>query len=56
MMLAQGYYKDIIRILYAYCSEGHPVAIGGKGIPFAIWWDGYPIAIGGKGPPLPFGW
>ena len=55
MMLSQGSYKDIIRILYGYGWEGHPIAIGGKGIPFAIWWEEYHIAIGGKGTPLSFG-
>ena len=54
-MLSQGYYKDIIRILYGYCSEGHPIAIGGKGITFAIWWEEYHMAIGEKGTPLSFG-
>ena len=54
MMPSQGYYKDIIRILYGYGWEGHPIAIGGKGIPFAIWWKGTLLAwVSANMPPSP---
>ena len=45
MMLAQGDYDSIIRILYGYGWEGHHVAISGKSIPFAIWWKGSLLAL-----------
>ena len=50
MMLTQGYHEDIIRILYGYGWEGHPVAIGGKSIPFAIWWKGSRLALVERAP------
>ena len=49
-MISQGSYKDIIRILYGYGWEGHPIAIGGKGIPFAIWWKGSRLALVERAP------
>ena len=54
MMPSQGYlFYDVLRILYGYGWEEHPIAIGGKGIPFAIWWKGTLLAS--VGTPLPFG-
>jgi len=51
MMPSQGYlFYDISRILYGYGWEEHPIAIGGKGIPFAIWWKGTLLASVGRAP------
>ena len=50
MMLSQGYDKDIIWILYGCGWEGHPIAIGGKGIPLAIWWKRTLLASVGRAP------
>ena len=50
MMLTKGYYENIMRILYGYGWEGHLVAIGGKSIPFAIWWKGSLLALVERAP------